>query len=118
MHIESNPVSPVRPVGSRTNISVYLNLSALLDIPVTVHTAWSGPNGLITKNTATLINRENATTPSPTYKSMISITDFQRTHSGSYYCTASVLFSFSRLSDGNSDTVRIRIIVGKPCSYT
>lgn len=80
---------------------------------MTVHTAWSGPNELVIKNTATLIDRENATTPSPTYISMISITNFQRTHSGLYYCTASVLFSFSKLSDGNCNTARIRIIVGK-----
>ena len=59
MQIESDPVSAIRPVGSSTNISMYLKLSTHSNIPVTVHTAWNGPNKLTTKNTATLIKREN-----------------------------------------------------------
>ena len=114
MQIESDPVSPIRPVGSRTNISVYLKLSTHSNIPVTVYTAWNGPNRLSIRDTATLINRENTTTVSPTYTSIITITNFQRTHSGLYYCTATVLFSFSRFSDGDSSTAISRVTVGKP----
>ena len=114
MQIESNPVSPIWPVGSRTNISVYVQLSMHLNIPVMVHIVWSGPNGLLITRTATLISRENITTTSPTYTSMITIKNFQLTHSGLYSCTATVLFSFSRFSDVNSYTVRARITVGKP----
>lgn len=51
---------------------------------------------------------------SPTYTSMITIANFQRTHSGLYYCTATVLFSFSRFSDEDSSTAIARITVGKP----
>ena len=115
MQIESNPVSPIQPVGSDTSISVYVQLSMHLNISVMVHTIWSGPNGLLTERAAaTLISRENITTTSPTYTSMITIKNFQLTHSGLYSCTATVLFSFSRFSDGNSYTVRARITVGKP----
>ena len=114
MQIESDPVSPIRPVGSRTNISVYLKLSTHSNIPVTVHTAWNGPNQLSIRDTATLINRENTTKLSPTYTSIITITNFQRRHSGLYYCTATVLFSFSRFSDGDSSTAIARVTVGKP----
>lgn len=114
MQIESNPVSPIQPVGSDTNISVYIQLSMHLNISVMVHTVWSGPNGLLTDRTATLISRENTTTTSPTYTSMITIKNFQLTYSGLYSCTATVLFSFSTFSDGNSYTARARITVGKP----
>ena len=113
MHIASNPVSPIRPVGSNTDITVYLDLSMWVNISVTVSTTWSGPKGHITKTIATLFDNENTTTSAPTYTSTISVRNFQLIHSGLYKCVATILFSFSRLSDGNLNSTTAIITVGK-----
>ena len=50
--VSSDPVSPIWPVGSDVNLTCTVELSPAVDVPVTVNTVWTGPDGFMTTNTA------------------------------------------------------------------
>ena len=58
------------------------NNSGVVDIPVTVNTQWTGPNGL-----SGIAQRMGSTT---TYTSTAMVSSFGRDQSGNYTCTATV----------------------------
>ena len=50
--VTSDPVSPIRPIGSAVSLSCTVELSPAVDVPVTVNTVWTGPDRFMTTNTA------------------------------------------------------------------
>ena len=71
-------------VGSTLTLICTVELSPVIDVPVTVNTEWTGPDGFITTNTA---QRMGSTT---TYTSTAIVSSFGRYQSGDYTCTATV----------------------------
>ena len=83
--ITSTPASPIRPVGSPVTLTCTVDLSPLLDVPVTVTAQISGPSG-VTISPLTNSVMENTTRCTST--AMVS--SFGRDQSGVYTCTATV----------------------------
>ena len=71
--------------GSSHNLVCTVELSPLLDVPVTVNTVWTGPAGFMTTNTAQPVM--GSTTA---YISTANISSFGRDQSGNYTCKATV----------------------------
>ena len=77
--VTSVPLSPIRPVGSAVTVTCVVELSSMVDIPVTVVTEWTGPAGF------------NIAQPvSVGYTSTALISPFGRNNSGIYTCRATV----------------------------
>ena len=77
--VTSVPLSPIRPVGSAVTMTCAVELSSMVDIPVTVVTEWTGPAGF---------NIEQPV--SVGYTSTALISPFGRNNSGIYTCRATV----------------------------
>ena len=92
--------------GSTVTLTCTVELSPAVDVPVTVNTVWTGPDGFMTTNTA---QRMGSTT---TYTSTAMVSSFGRDQSGNYTCTATVSSTSSFLTNsmGSSST---RVTVGK-----
>ena len=88
-----------------------MELSSIVDLPVTVNTVWTGPAGFTTTNTAQLV-MGSATTSSST----ATVSSFGREKSGYYTCTATVgaMVSSLYLSDSNPLSETIIFTVGEP----
>ena len=110
--ISSDPVSPVRPVGSAVTLTCTVELSPAVDVPVIVNTVWTGPDGLTTTNTAQPV-MDSATT----YTSTAMVNSFGRDQSGVYNCTATVSSTSSFLTGSGSQSGTARVTVGKVDIY-
>ena len=110
MTVTSVPLSPIRPVGSAVTVTCAVELSPVVDIPVTVVTEWTGPAGFMTTNTTQPVIVG--------YTSTAIISPFDRNNSGIYTCRAIVssasLNPFVRESVTSSSA---RVTVGKISSY-
>ena len=83
--ITSTPVSPIHPIGSTVTLTCTVDLSPLVDVPVTVTAQISAPMGVaITPVTNSVM--ENATR----YTSTSRVGPFGREQSGEYTCMANV----------------------------
>ena len=104
--VTSVPLSPIRPVGLAVTVTCTVELSSMVDIPVTVITEWTGPAGFMTTNTAQPV--------SVGYTSTVIISPFGRNNSGIYTCRATV--SSTSLNQFVRDSVKsssARVTVGK-----
>ena len=90
MTVTSDPVSPIRPVGSDVTLTCTVELSPAVDVPVTVNTEWTGPDGFMTTNTEEHHNGQN-------YTVSHKIHSFSRRKSGNYSC----LVSYNSTHDDN-----------------
>ena len=106
--VTSDPVSPIRPVGSDVNLICMVELSpsvAMLDTLVTVNTVWTGPNEFtVPGDTARPLSGSTTT-----YTSTAIVSSFKRDQSGVYTCTATVssTSSFLNMSDSQSEIARV-----------
>ena len=96
-------------VGSSTNLTCTVELSPLVDVPVTVFTEWTGPDGFISISTAQPVMGSNTT-----YTSTAMVRSYGREQTGNYHgtCKATVraMLSFIIDSVGYSSYI---IIVGR-----
>ena len=72
-------------VGSTVTLTCTVELSPAVDVPVTVNTVWTGPDGFMTTNTAQPVMGSTTT-----YTSTAMVSSFGRDQSGDYTCTATV----------------------------
>ena len=83
--ITSTPVSPIRPIGSTVTLTCTVDLSPLVDVPVTVRAQISAPSGvIITPVTNSVMDS------STRYTSTATVSLFGREQSGEYTCMANV----------------------------
>ena len=106
--------SPIPPVGSTVTLTCTVDLSPLVDVPVTVTAQISGPMGVsITPVTNSVM--ESTTR----YTSTATVGPFGRDHSGEYTCTANVTLvtanSFIISGTGVTGMDKITVIPGKLC---
>ena len=105
--IKSDSEDLIIPVGSNVTLICTVELSPAVDVPVTVNTVWTGPNGFMRHNTAQSDMRSNGT-----YMINTVISDsFNRNQSGNYNCTVTIASnnSFLMTSDSSSNTTRVRV---------
>ena len=83
--VTSSKSSPINPVGSDVTLTCTVDFDPAVDVPVTVNTMWTGPNGFMTTNTA-----QSVMGSTTTYTSTAMVSSFGRDQSGNYTCTATV----------------------------
>ena len=108
--IETDPNRhPIHPIGSNVTLTCTVDLDPAVDVPVTVNTVWTGPNGV------TLSPIDPVMVNLTRYTSTAMVSSFGRDQSGVYNCTATVSSNLSL-----SDTMvfqAARITVGMLCCY-
>ena len=103
-------------IDSSINLTCTVELSPLVDVPVTVTTEWTGhgPAGFMTSNTAQLVMGSDPTTYTST--AMVSLSRSGRDQSGNYTCKVAIAVRVmsSYLIDldsvGHSSS---RVVIGK-----
>ena len=86
MTVTSDPVSPIQSiVFPNVTLTCTVVLSPAVDVPVTVNTVWTGPDGFMISNAAQPVMGS-----STTYTSVAMVSSFGRNQSGNYTCTAIV----------------------------
>ena len=103
-----NPGVIIRPVGSAVTMTCTIELSSDVDIPVTVTTVWTGPDGFMTTNTAQSV--KGSTT---TYTSTAMVSTFGKDQSGLYICSATAITTSPFIIDSHSHNGTAIITVGK-----
>ena len=79
----------------------------MVDVPVTVNTVWTGPDGFMNTATAQPVMGSTAT-----YTSTAMVSSFGRGQSGNYTCTAAVSSTSSFISNSSSLSGTTRVTVG------
>ena len=108
MTITSDPGSPIRPIGSDVTLTCTVELSSTVDVPVTVNTAWTGPAGFITTNTAQPVMGSITT-----YTSTAMVSSFGRDQSGNYICAVTANSTSIYITGHGSKSRTARVTVGK-----
>ena len=104
--IRSDPnINPIRPLGANITLTCTVDLDPAVDVPVTVNTVWTGPDGVTISTTHPVI--VNLTR----YTSTLMVSSFGRNESGVYNCTATVTSNLS-LSETTA-TMKAIITVGR-----
>ena len=105
----SNPIC-IHPIGSTVTLTCDVELSSVVDLPVTVNTVWTGPAVFTTTN-ATQPVKGNPTV----YTSTVMVSSLSRDKSGYYTCTVTVraMTSTLYLSDSNPQSEAIIVTVGE-----
>ena len=105
------PLVPII-IGSSVNLTCTVELSPFVDVPVTVTTEWTGPEGFMTNNTAQQTIRSHTTTYTST--AMVSSSRSGRDHSGNYTCEATVrVMSSSSIYIDSVGYSSSKVVVGK-----
>ena len=94
--VTSYTANPVRPVGINVTLTCTVELSPAVDVPVTVNTVWTGPDGFMTTNTSQPVMGSTTT-----YTSTMIVTSFGRNQSGIYTCNAIVTSNSQYLTDSS-----------------
>ena len=107
--VTSDPVSPIRTIGSDVTLTCTVELIQAVDIQqVTVNTVWTGPAGFSTTETA-----QPGMGSTTTYTSTAKVSSFGRDQSGNYNCTATVSSTFSFITGTGSKSGIARVTVGE-----
>lgn len=102
--------NPVRPIGSAVTLSCTVELSPLVDVPVTVNILLSDRAGRTLATTTPSVSGS-----SKTYTTRVMISSFGREQSGGYTCTANTssesaaISPFINGSQTGSETARITV---------
>ena len=112
--ITSTSVSPIRPIGSTVTLTCTVDLSPLVDVPVTVMAQISGPMGVAINPVTNSVMESNTR-----YTSTATVGPFRRDQSGEYTCMATVELvtanPFIIGGTGVTGMARIAIGTGKLC---
>ena len=83
-----------------------MELSPAVDVPVTVNTVWTGPDGFMTTNTAQPVIGSS-------YRSSVMISSFGREKSGNYTCSFSVSSANTILTTSDIRVGSARVTTGE-----
>ena len=103
MSVTSNPPSPVRPIGADVTLICTVELSPVVDVPVTLNVQLSDPAG----------NLLNTTPPSVSGSSIAMISSFGRAQSGIYTCRANISSTSSYLINSRPLFTTKKVTVGE-----
>ena len=105
--------SSIQPVGHDVTLTCTVELSPVVDIPVTVNIVWTGPNGIMFMSND--INEQIAAENNNIYTSTGLVRSFGRIDSGNYICTATIMavkMSQYRSESGAVASNEIRLTIG------
>ena len=102
----------IRPVGSAVTMTCTVELSPVVNIPVTVMTEWTGPAGFAANITAQPMEGSTMN-----YASTAEVDSLERNESGVYTCMATITTTSPFLRDSASNNRTARITVGKTVSW-
>ena len=100
--VTSNPTGIIT-VGSSVTLTCTVELSASVDVPVTVNTVWTGPDNF---NRNIMAQQMGSTT---TYTSTAMVSSFGRDQSGDYTCTATVSSTAQFIITSISESSSVKI---------
>ena len=106
VEITSDPVSPIQVLSS-VKVTCTVRLHSAVDVPVTVNTVWSGPNGFAENRVAQRVQSTNI------YSSETVLSLFGRNQSGNYSCSANIISNSQFLINSTELMNTSRITVGK-----
>ena len=95
-------------VGFDVTLTCTVDLDPAVDVPVTVNTVWTGPDGFRTANTAQPVMGSNST-----YTSRARVGSFGRNQSGNYNCAATISPTNLLTTDSDPKSGMARVTVGK-----
>ena len=104
--VTSNTDSPIT-AGSSPTLTCTVELNPAVDVPVTVNTVWTGPDGFTTSNS------EEVMGGTTTYTRAVVVSSLGREQSGNYTCIATVSSTSPFLTDSGSQSGTARVTVGK-----
>ena len=104
------PVVPI--VESTINLACTVELSPFVDVPVTVTTEWTGPEGFMTSNIAQQNIGPGTPTINYTSTAMVSSSTSGREQMGNYTCKATIRAMSSSLIDSVGYSSSSRVIIG------
>ena len=99
----------IQPVGSTITMTCTVELSPVVNVPVTVITEWTRPAGFVANIAAQPIEDHSTTN----YTSRAVVGSFGRNESGVYTCKATITTTSPFLRDSASSSGTSRITVGK-----
>ena len=110
--ISSNLPNPIPPFGSQdVTLTCAVELSPAVEVPVTVNTVLTDPDGRTTTRTAQPVMGSRTS-----YVTMFMISSFGRSDSGLYVCSATVSLTSTNAYIRDSNTISppsIRVTTGK-----
>ena len=108
--LSSSITNPIRPVGSEVTLTCTVELTLVIDVPVTVNMVRILPAGFMTTNTAQPVMGSNTT-----YSSTATVSSFERSDSGVYTCRAIVSSASANtyIRDSNTESHAIRVTTGE-----
>ena len=107
--LSSSIPNPIPPFGFNVTLTCAVELSPAVDVPVTVNTALSTPQGFTTTS-----NAQPVMGSSTNYATISTISSFMRSDSGLYLCEATVsLPSNAYISDSRTVSHSVRVTTGK-----
>ena len=105
--ITSDPVSPIRPVGSDVAVTCSVELSPTVDVSaVNILIHLTNPSGSLLPATSLLLDS--------TYTSTAMIKSFNRNHSGVYTCEATLNSGSTYLTESGTLSKDVDITTRKP----
>ena len=112
----SNQSNPIRPLGSAVELTCTVELSNLkeVDVPVTLNTVWTGPDGFMATNRSllTMATRD-------AYTTLVTIASVGLNQSGDYYCSVSIGSASSMITNSSTTTAFTKVTAGENVSaYT
>jgi hypothetical protein len=107
--LSSNIPNPIPPFGSDVTLTCAVELSPAVDVPVTVNTVLTRPDGFMRTSTAQPVMGSTTS-----YAATFMISSFGRSDSGLYACGAVVsLPSNAYISDSSTVSHSVRVTTGE-----
>ena len=108
--LSSSIPNPIPPFGSNVTLTCTVELSPAVDVPVTVNTALTDPNGFMRASTAQPVMGSIAN-----YAAAYMISSFGRSNSGIHDCSAHLVSMPTNTYISDSSTLRhsIRVTTGR-----
>ena len=111
VNITSIPASPIRPIGTaNVTLTCTIELSEAIDVPVTVNTMWSGPDGF---RISTAVQHIMGIRSNTNYMSAVTVSSFGRNQSGHYTCKVTLSSSSLFLINSAQNSTTAYITVGE-----
>ena len=120
--LSSSIPNPIPPFGSNVTLTCMVELGPAVDVPVTVNTILTTPDGYM--NTSTAQSVVGSTT---NYTTTFMISSFGRSNSGLYMCGATATSTNAYVSDSSSTstvsqpvrvtTGEIKVLILETCPY-
>ena len=108
--LSSSTDNPIPPFGSSVTLTCAMVFSLVVDVPVTVNTAVTNPDGFTIASTTQPVMGSGTN-----FATIAMISSFRRSDSGTYTCAATIRLTSTNTYISNSNTVThsVRVTTGE-----